>query len=57
MGTSKGREEEGGVVSRRACCGEFAVGFCVWVSRSTLGGCQSCRNRNISQPVAANCDC
>jgi hypothetical protein len=28
--------EEGGVVSRGACCGEFAVGFCVWVRRSTL---------------------
>jgi len=36
MGKSKGCDEEGGVVSRGACCGEFAVGFCVWVRRSTL---------------------
>jgi hypothetical protein len=35
MGEGEGGEEDG-VVSRGACCGEFAVGFGVWVRRSTL---------------------
>ena len=38
MGTGEGGKEEIERLSRLgvACCGEFAVGFCVWVTRSTL---------------------
>jgi hypothetical protein len=55
VGEVQSGEEEGGVVSRGACCGEFAVGF-VFGSGAQLSVLPSCWNRNIFQPVAAICD-
>jgi hypothetical protein len=56
MGKSKGCEEEGGVVSRGACYGEFAVGFCVWVRHSTLCVAKLLQSQYLPT-VAAICDC
>jgi hypothetical protein len=36
VGKDTSAGEESGLVPWGACCGEFAVGFCNWVRRSTL---------------------